>query len=504
MKLFDNEETIPEILTIDDKLKGDNPSEIAEIITEYNNDMVIASEGFLRAYNELSIIGDIKTSLESKKLSSIEYFTSIENYNLYLKSIANNLGINIKLPSMEDFKNPYGIETSHKIVLEGFTDFMRSVWEKIKEFFKAFFKKVMLFLKRLVNANLDLEEYEEYIASVINQAKRSKKDNVNPVIIQSKLPLLLADPDLERINVNHILLKGLDKLSRLLDLNTTIFEKYMAKFINELESNENDLINLLENVQNLSLSKLEESIIDIRYKFIKNINTNIFTNIINDNISTLPDSVYEKIITDSDSRPEDVLISSIVEYRKLNETLPKNFNIFLISSSIDNNGLKTNKIFITGHTETNTYIKSDIETIANLNNLIKSYDFYKKYSKNFNIRNTLIKMNDLENTINNMLNKFDKKFTNIALESSGQEDPLFVNPDGSDFNPDYFNSSSNINNEEKEHKKKLIEEFERFIFNYLNNIQVLTKEISINLVGTYSECRYELIRYIYLSAKVFS
>ena len=179
MKLFALEEIKDRKLDVEEESReerdGIDSLDVEETVDEYRNDFRVATESVKTAISNLSIVEQIKNSVESKKIASPEYFITIENVNLYLKSISSNLGLKTKIPSMEDFKNPYGTETCHQIVIEGFMDVVRSIWEKIKQFFKEFFNKIKLFFKRLVRADLDMREYEEYLERVIGKVKLSRK-----------------------------------------------------------------------------------------------------------------------------------------------------------------------------------------------------------------------------------------------------------------------------------------------------------------------------------------
>lgn len=503
-KLYSNKELDLKIDTkedIENKIENLSDNNIVETIDEYSSDIKIASESFKRASNELFIISDIKASLETKKLASVEYFTSIENYSLYLTSITNNLGIKTKIPSMEDFKNPYGIKTSHKIVLEGFNDFVRSIWEKIKGFFKAFFKKVLLFFKRISNSNLELDEYEEYIDGLISNIKRSKKDRVDNIIIDSKLPRLLAEPTMESINSDFILNKGQRKLTNLLELNRRIFNRDLPDLVKRLSESNKLVKDTLLSKDKLEFIKLKEIISDIRESYLNILNIDLFTNTLS--FKSLPENVYDNVLNNFDSKQledDNLKVSSLINDRDMNEALPKHFNIYFINSNYAiSEKLRTNKLFITPNNEENTYVKNTVPTIGNANNLIKFYEFYKKFSKEFNIKNIDNKIDMLQDEIEDMINDLEKSFK-IALENDDTvEDGIIINPPETDTNLNSNNTDS-LDNKDMMNE---IYELQRFLFNYLNSIQILIHEVSINIVGTYQECRYELVRYIYKSAKQF-
>lgn len=512
-KLFETDAAVIEdnnedntIINIETKI--DNSS-IPNISEEYKDNMQVSIESFNRASNDLFIMDEIKTSIENKKLSSVEYFTSIENYNLCMKSIANNLGVSCKLPSMEDFKNPYGAEASHKFIMEGFKEFIRTIWERIKSFFRDFFRKVSLFAKRLVNANLELEEYEQYIDGLIHKVKASDKTKSNSILVDSLLPSMLTQSGNKEMPVSFLMTKGIHKLSLLENLIETVNKKIIPGFISSIESTTNTIANNYTEGYNATPEEAVKFIIEQRHNYLEALK-NIFP--FTTSLRDLPEDVYNEIIsafTGHQINDTSTFLSMVNGHDSLN-MLPNSFNEFLVISnysvSINNKESSTYKIFITPGIEKNITADKSMYTISDKKDLLKLYDFYKDFSKGVSVRHVEDSIDKLHNLINDIINKLEGSFR-YALESSQDEPELsnssFKYDSSLNFPDSNFNEDSLYTDKLKELSKDEIKEFQRFILSYLETIKVFIKDFAINVVGSYQECRYELIKYIYKSSKQF-
>lgn len=530
-KLFAGEDfdiELPTSQTIEAKIEN---SDIPDIIETHETSIQVAVEGVLKATNDLYIINDIRASLESKKLSSVEYFTSIENYSLYMKSISNNLGIKTKIPSMEDFKNPYGAKTSHQFVMEGFMEFIRSIWQKIKSFFKDFFKRILLFFKRLVNANLEMEEYEEYIEGMMHNVKKSDKKNVEPIKINSKLPSMLSDFGMDSMGTDFLFSKGQTKLQNLSKLINVLTDKHIVQFESDLK----DINTVISRKFVQGYKPLPDEARDIssnaRNMYINNFTKNLFAS--ETTLNSLPERVNSEVLNNFDSNQLDdnnARFYSIINDRDVSETLPNNFNLYLAISqydtSNDQNNIRTGKMLIISNIEKNTHIANSMDTIGSRDNLLRFYEFYKKFSKDFKINKVNIRIEDFENSINTMIKSLERPFA-FALESESDDEPIFNSPEwhakygaqiverpdwvNDDFvrnNPRYSNSRNDngpdiVDDVYRPQTRKEFEHLQKFIFNYMNCVQSFLKEYSVNIAATGQECRYEMIKLLYKSAKQF-
>lgn len=499
-------------------------SDIPDIVEFHEDAIQVAVEGVSKAANELYIIQEVKASLESKKLSSVEYFTSVENYSLYMKSVANNLGIKSKIPSMEDFKNPYGVETSHRIAMEGFSEFIRSVWEKIKSFFKDFFKRIMLFFKRLTNANLQMEEYEMYIEDLMHNVKKSDKSSVEQIKVDSKLPALLATSDVEVMKTDYLLTKGKQKMDNLTQFTEKLYGDIDKGLMKDFERNLNGLKN------GLTSKAIQAADIDnIRHSFVEMFRK-IFT--IHIDYRALPDEVQSDVMSMfSTAELNASNFYSFIPDRNTDATLPKNFNIYHVSADVEiDQTNRTSKLFICSNTERNNITENKLETISSRENLLRLYDFYKKFSKEIKIEKMGRQLQDLDKQIEDAFKVIKNTFS-VALEtvdSSKYEnatslvvkDATEVDTDEAralvddlEFSPVNRTASASASGPapvedgkkhifSKEIREKL-NDLSKFLTNLMNVIQVLLKEMSVGLLGTYQEVRYEMIKYLYKCAKQF-
>ncbi len=535
-KLFAGEDLdieLPSAQNIEAKIEN---SDIPDIVETHETSIQVAVEGVLKASNDLYIVNDIRASLKSKKLSSVEYFTSIENYNLIMKSISNNIGVKTKLPSMEDFKNPYGIKASHEFIMEGFKDFIRNIWEKIKSFFKDFFKKIMLFLKRLVNANLEMEEYEQYIEDLMYNVKKSDKKSVDGIEIDSKLPSMLSDFGMESMDISYLLTKGQDKLKNLSILINYLTDKKIPEFEKDLKKYGSHLSNIfLEGYRPLPQEAKEVST-SVRLGFTDSFIKNMFTT--ETFKQSLPEDVLSEVLNNFDGNQledNNIKFHSLLNDRNKHETLPKNFNLYLALSEYDTsndiNNVRTAKLLIISHIEKNPHLRNNMKTISDRDNLIKFYEFYKKFSKDFKIDRINKTMRDFETVTNAFLSSLDKPFK-FALESGDDEEPAFNTPEwhakygatvgerptdgsadrvfnipGRQYDRDEPSGDSNKSNPGDElYRPEVRREFEhlqKFVVNYTHCLQSFIKEFAVNIAATGQECRYEMIKLLYKSAKQF-
>ncbi len=499
-------------------------SDIPDIVEFHEDAIQVAVEGVSKAANELYILQEVKASLESKKLSSVEYFTSVENYSLYMKSVANNLGIKSKIPSMEDFKNPYGVETSHRIAMEGFSEFIRSVWEKIKSFFKDFFKRIMLFFKRLTNANLQMEEYEMYTEDLMHNVKKSNKSSAEQIKVDSKLPALLATTDVEVMKTDYLLTKGKQKMSNLTQFTEKLYGEIDKGLIKDFELNLNGL---KDGVRSKSIQA--DDIDNIRHNFVEMFRK-IFT--IHIDYRALPDEVQSDVMSMfSTAELSASNFYSIIPDRDTDAALPKNFNIYHVAAEVQiDETTRTSKLFICSNIERNNITENKLETISSRENLLRLYDFYKKFSKEIKIEKMGRQLQDLDKQIEDAFKVIKSTFS-AALEavdfskyegftSPTVKDATEVDTDearalADDLEFSAVNQTASASASgpspvedgkqhifSKEIREKL-NDLSKFLTNLMNVIQVLLKDMSVGLLGTYQEVRYEMIKYLYKCAKQF-
>lgn len=521
-KLFASEDI--DIETTSDEQLVEAKIENSDIpnVTEFHEDViVVTTEALARASNELFLVGDMKSSLESKKLGSPEYFTSIDNYTLYMKNISNNLGVKAKLPSLEDFKNPYGTKASHEFVMEGFSEFVRNIWEKIKSFFKDFFKRIMLFLKRLVNANLEMEEYEQYIEDLMHRVKRSDKDKVTPIKADSKLPKFLSSHGDQEFNVDYLVSNGRHKLENLAKLINVLSDKAIPSLLSSLATSSKGIHDEFVKGYKPTPEVAAEFTSLIRGTY-NNAIKGLFP--YNTGLKAMPEDVYNSVLNAFDNDQLDkgnATFHSMCNDSDKSSAMPKNYNLYLTISDfgvpIGDREIRTSKINLSVSRQVNPVSPSEMFLISERTNLLKFYDFYKNYSKEVKLKTVEARIEKLHDYVADMIKKLEEPF-GLALENnevrSGitQVRSLDDGPSASyssdfGFGGNYGGSQSVPNNGTDDaariKTKEEIMEFQKFVFGYLNSLQVFIREYTVSILGTYQETRYELIKYLYKSAKQF-
>ena len=557
---------------------GSDLVEISDEIQDSADSLNYITEALKTSSNQLLLVSDISISLNTQNRASASYFTSLENYTLFMDSVANNLGVKNRIPSLEDFKNPYGTEASHAIAMEGFFDYIKQIWKKIKEVFASFFKKINMFMRRLLKYDLDLETYEKYIEAKVAKIK-AKKPTIsnNKLEIDSKLPSLLAHPGMESVTSDFILTTGRDKFRQLARLMNNTFMQKLTEIGDKDLRKVYEVINKLVSIKVNEYSNLDEfvEVTDSIKEHSLSIMSKIFSH---DNIrlNETPDTVFNDIqqFFTRDEINSSMTIRSLIDNNNSTETLPKNFNCYYIN--FDN--IKT---FITSSTEVNQFVKNKVTPISNPDNLIKFYEDYRKTKSEVNIRKLDDSSEVLDRSIDLILSVMNNKFAplleslqtikfkknrlntkdallklmillnpmktsenrriDIALllssklnlddnditmklisESKDQQEEAkqyFIN-NFKDQNEELFinavseilikyegkqpeNVISDIDPKKIEEILKVLQNFQKFMVNYLTSMQNMIKQLSINLAGVFAELKFEIVKYIYNSCAAY-
>ena len=536
---------------------------ISDEVDDHKHSLSLATEALKNASNELKLVRHINTSLNGKKLASVDYFTSLENYKPVLEVIASNLGNKLAIPSLEDFQNPYGAKASHEVAMEGLRDYVKKIWEKIKDIFVAFFKKITLFFRRVLKVDLELENYEEYLEVMIAKIKSKKPEISNSKeIIDSKLPSLLANPGMETITHDYILGTGEVKIKQLVHMINKVFNEGIGALAKNDFKQLSDSVNELVSAgfqKEKSLTEVTEKLDGIKRNAINAINK-LFIHEVR-SIRDLPETVYNDVYYHLDKNEETSFRATcLIDSNNSHELLPKNFNCYMITSA-------ESKLFIASSTENNSFVQNKIYPIPNANNLVTFYEFYRKFSKEVNLKklDNSLKLLDkhIDDLVNCMRGKYMKLLDELsvvdksdegskfmaailALKTYMKSDPVNNIPDASDVFSEVryigkliddsqeadaiddiyaaykgresefignvtrltgstitAGTSSNYYEDDRKQLLKQYEELQKFLLNYLNNVQVMLKDISVNMAGTYTELRYELAKYLYKSASLY-
>lgn len=390
----------------------------AEMVTDGQDSLTMAEDAAKTAFEQISIIQGIQDSLGSKSFCSDAYMTSLENYRPVVEQLMGNLGALRAIPSTEDFLSVHRAQVAHHIANESLGDFVKKTWEKVKEFFALFFKKMALYLKRMVKANLELEDYEKYLEPMMAKL-RSGGNNTKPTDVSefdSKLPMILADEGMEKMDAEYLMNYGVRKVDRLL----TVMDRIGFKGVGKLNDNDG-LPMLTEKVRAFAtmhgggthhpLAKLKADAMELQ-QFALSVVTSSFEHLVNDP-RELPEEVYQAIhdAFNHAQMGEGFAIRSLEPHNSGRDGLPKNANIFLAHSA-------TGAALVSGHIGTNTYVRNLIAPPASFKSLQGMHDFYKSRIAKTKVQvadRTLDKTNDLIMKLLGVLSKdFSKMVDNVS------------------------------------------------------------------------------------------
>ena len=515
--------------------------DITEEVSEAESDLSIIMESFAKSSSDLDILNNIKMSMCGQKEDKIPYFNSLNNYRPVVDNIAKNLGFKNRTPCLEDFQNPYGFKASHEIAMEGFGDFIKRIWEKIKDLAHAFFKKVMLFFKRLLGHDLELENYEEYLAGMISKIKGQRLNiSDNKVPLDSKLPSLLAEEGMESINSDYVLTMGLSKVKQIAHLLDTVFTQKLDGMGKNLsaqfgESLAKMITVMVENYANDDV--MRDAFHGFKMAALDPVK-GVFQHTVT--MKQLDEQAYNAIMHHytRDDFPDTeplALVNSDDVYQKL----PKNFNVYFFV------GRESKKMFVCASTESNTYVKNVLNPISSRDNLVKFYDDYKKIVKRVDISRLNKTVGQIEKAIdhtigiirNDMRSAMDYRqpvvdqldISSLVMTEEEFETAVGQYADITSFMDlldnktynDYVsdselrkkvnivvtgqsgNDSKPIDLANNQQYRKRVEELQNYLLGYVSALQTMLKEIATNLTSIYTELRYELVKYIYNSAKLY-
>lgn len=551
------------------------PTEVnTETLDESLDTLEIVTEHFSEVCSKLSNLETISTGLNTKPLASMEYFVTLEGYTPILKNIADGLGVKLHVASLEDFNNTNSTEAAHTVAMEGIGDFIKNLWKKLKDLMSRFFKKVREFFRRLVNANMEIDTYEKYVPAMLSKIKSEKlklADNASD--ISSKLPSLLAFEGMTNIDSDFMLTSGVRSLESLTQvLNEQV--KFGLKTVANVE-----LVKIrktLEEIVGLNLSRVD-SVQQVQ-KLTDQLNTSVYTIAkllapVPYNANDLPEDAYETLsMSLMNSRLSDLYVTGLTDSLDTQFVLPKNFNAFI---AID----PKTKVYSTTTSEYKEAVDNHINPIGTVDNLSRLYDFYKKFSKQVNIRELDSTLSDTEKAIDATIKVMATKYADMieriklakstvtaAMTDDSVKEALKLTLAAIEADEDPYlkigmNVRSKVNKEVllairaeadfnmilgliKKHKEEekfvmlvrsayedegltsefdslvfkvsvlsdedsraiivALDEVQKFVMSFFQALQVLFRGLSGNLVATYTECRYELIRYIYQSARKYA
>lgn len=439
-------------------------------------------------FNALEHVTGMMNDLDDKKAPTVVYFTSMEHYTSTMKYIAKNLGVTAKIPAIEDFKSYNGFNACHEVAIEGFMETIKSIWEKIKKFFVDFFKKVMVFLKRLVNAELDIESYEKYMDAMIPQLKQ-QKEGIDIVELHSRLPELLGDESVDKIDQDYIITTGTRKIKHLTEVINTIEEGSLPlinKVINVIKKELNDFLNNPPQELNayetfeMKLTKLREEMTETVFNY---------SAIAND----IPESLSDRLIS-SNILKGNIKVKALLDTNAARTLMPKQYNAFLV---ISDNGDKGIEYFMGGGKNETISISPVINAIKTPINVVTLYSDYKELRKKTNVASITKQFKITEDLISDLINivskKMGQRISEFRQAAINIEKDLVSNPEKSElkYMLDGITKMAGI-----------LENVQKSLSNLLNLLQILIKELVTNILAISKEIQFALLKYCYDSGRV--
>ncbi|WP_396190546.1 hypothetical protein [Flavobacterium sp.] len=528
----------------------------------------------------IRVAESIYVATESLTLGSKEYFSCLESHNAVVTILSKRMGV-ARMPAMEDIKNPYALKSSRQIALEGIGEFWRKSWEAVKKFFKEFFKKVMLFLRRIVNANLELGDYEVYNDQLVAKLKANNATIRDNSPVNTKLGQLLANEDQEKVDSDFILNQGLQKVRNLTSLIDQISNKGDTFFqLEKLNQIHDALTKQIKAHNYLGLgSKYNADIgntVDVLMSMAGDIVGGIFKHPVMD-AKSLPSDVYDKMFDDFDTttiRSGEIEIHSLIPVDGYNTHLPRDMNLFVAHHDLK-------RFFVSGYKQEAKHTTPNVDPITQLSNLTRLQDSYKKNIKSVNLKGCTKSLEAAEDVIDKLLDFLSGDYVTLMEKAEGDESDsmdffrLFIAElketgyNGFTFEEAYGKTAEykhvtrttileqdmtnifgfvnmasltednyrqlsraydngigrsagvvhyiaktlGIDIEELKSRKpsddalsnyQKLQELNMYLSHVFSKLQIIYKTIVSDVFGMYTEIRYELVRYIYESARRYS
>lgn len=203
-----------------------------------------------------------KKSLESYEILSKNYIINFNTSKNFINNISHNLGIRNSFPTLEDYQLSTDKYSIHNITLEGFVDIIKSIWEKIKQFFKSLYETIINFFKRLVGVEPTLNYIDKYIEKNISNIKDKKLQcHDKELKINSDLAKFLLNYNSNSIDIERLMLSGVSKIKEFENIVNTVYE------ISSDMNNKPEILNI--NIMEANIKNLNDSISKIDYNAIK-------------------------------------------------------------------------------------------------------------------------------------------------------------------------------------------------------------------------------------------
>ena len=390
---------------------------LSELLVEGAADLSMGIEATQMAVERYDMLCGMYDHMQGQKLCSGSYMSSMESYSPVVQAMGARMGVK-SLPALEDFANPHAAKVCHSIAMEGFKEWISKAWEKIKSFFRDFFKKISEFLKRIAKANLELESYEKYCEQLIAKLNANNaKFNGGNTKLSSTLPSLLANRGDTEIGSDFILNVGQRKVNNLLGITEDLLKVNagagMVTRLKEFHGEFTEFIKRNKSDNPESADELEQSIGKMMATGHSLIGSIFPCKVIG--VSELPPKAQEAVRTHYDGREinsAEFEVWSITEVNDPYKELPSGVNLILTHVGGDN-------FYVAAAKEDPVQIANYIEPISNLSNLTKFYKDYKSTLGKLNLSSLSKTEIQVSDEIDKILQMLQKDFGGVVDAARG-------------------------------------------------------------------------------------
>jgi hypothetical protein len=361
-----------------------------------------------------TLLRDYRSDIKSKEIGTTEYMTAMECSRIYISSITHNLAI----PSLEDFEVSYALESCNNIAMEGITDLIKKIWKTVINFLKDIGKRIKLFFKRLLNMELEIEQYDEYIGSMITFLKSKKDLKTIEGTVSTKLPSMLASINDTDYSYSKFTTKGRSKIQNLVEvLNDTALTKLSSLETFMKNNEELLLVELTNSPDGDTLYSVEGNAIT------SSLTNSSFSYIVDSKIKNeIVSKFFYSDVEDIEDNTDSYTVMSTFEINDNESVSPNKINSYLLTTKatdyrqlVSIKGDPGNVLY-----DTNVIV-NELEVPKSLTELVDCYDFYRKINREINIdklNKTILKVQD---RLTKYSSNFSKKLTKLKESDEDHE-----------------------------------------------------------------------------------
>lgn len=337
----------------------------------------------------------------NNSLSQDNYLVTLEAYQPLLIQLKQNLGSTAPIPSLESYTNEYTAKSSREVALESVKDVFKRIWETIRKFFAAFFKKVNEFVKRLMNANLEIDTYEKYVPDLLKKIRDKKLTLLDTKAeVDSKLNDLLAPEGIDKLNAVWVVNNTPPIINSILTTHIYLFAKglpEMDKLFKAITGKLEELSSVKDMTDDMQATLKVQAVKDDLINLIRQVVISLCPNQIEP--KDLSDEAYDALATlSTSSNLKDLTLYSLSDNKNNYTRLPKDFNLIIGASPED-------KIYAVSSKDTDNTKSTAIEALPDLVALDRVYEQYKRLTKDFDIKKLTKQFDTTNQEVNVLLNK---------------------------------------------------------------------------------------------------